>query len=274
MLRETLPLKALVFTTLSAPLKPGTVNRLSLDPEFEARLLEALTLVEFIDKAYSRGRELAEGRIAAYSMGLGDLIALALRSSIQLTGLKPILGLTVASITLSALKGVSDSQGRSLRSTVKQLITLTLYRSSPEDSVRLVEGLDATGMLRALEHLRNQGVTRSRISLEALTLGHLYEILSYVDTGFMLNLKDVDLLLELSRRAIEEKNVIAAISRAYMELASKKEIIDVRGFSLKSLSDLLRLDASLRARREELDSLLGGVYAVALLASTEKWPWI
>jgi hypothetical protein len=48
----------------------------------------------------------------------------------------------------------------------------------------------------------------------------------------------------------------------------------VRGFSLKSLSDLLRLDASLRARREELDSLLGGVYAVALLASTEKWPWI
>jgi hypothetical protein len=274
LLRETLPLKALVFTTLSAPLKPGTVNRLSLDPEFEARLLEALTLVEFIDKAYSRGRELAEGRIAAYSMGLGDLIALALRSSIQLTGLKPILGLTVASITLSALKGVSDSQGRSLRSTIKQLITLTLYRSSPEDSVRLVEGLDATGMLRALEHLRNQGVTRSRISLEALTLGHLYEILSYVDTGFMLNLKDVDLLLELSRRAIEEKNVIAAISRAYMELASKKEIIDVRGFSLKSLSDLLRLDASLRARREELDSLLGGVYAVALLASTEKWPWI
>ena len=57
MLRETLPLKALVFTTLSAPLKPGTVNRLSLDPEFEARLLEALTLVEFIDKAYRRSRE-------------------------------------------------------------------------------------------------------------------------------------------------------------------------------------------------------------------------
>jgi hypothetical protein len=89
LLKETLPLKALTFITLSAPVKPGTVNRISLDSEFEARLLEALTLVEFIDKAYTRGRELAEGRIAAHSMSLGDLMASALRSSMQLTGLKP-----------------------------------------------------------------------------------------------------------------------------------------------------------------------------------------
>ena len=274
MLKETLPLKALTFITLSAPVKPGTVNRISLDSEFEARLLEALTLVEFIDKAYTRGRELAEGRIAAHNMSLGDLMASALRSSMQLTGLKPILGLTVASITLSTLKGLSDSQGRSLRGSLRHLITSTLYRSSPEDSVKLVEGLEATGMSNALTHLRNQGVTRSRISLEALTLGHLYEILSYVDTGFMLNLKDLDIVLELSKKVVEEKNVIAAVSKAYVELASGRRIIDARGFSLKSLSDLLRLDASLRARREELDSLLGGVYAVVALASTERWPWI
>ncbi|MCC6060217.1 MAG: hypothetical protein LM578_01660, partial [Desulfurococcaceae archaeon] len=135
-------------------------------------------------------------------------------------------------------------------------------------------GLEATGMSNALTHLRNRGVTRSRISLEALTLGHLYEILSYVDTGFMLNLKDLDIVLELSKKVVEEKSVIAAVSKAYVELASSRRIIDARGFSLKSLSDLLRLDVSLRARREELDSLLGGVYAVVALASTERWPWI
>jgi len=89
LLKETLPLKALTFITLSAPVKPGTVNRMSPDSEFEARLLEALALVEFIDKAYTRGRELAEGRIAAHNMSLGDLMASALRSSMQLTGLKP-----------------------------------------------------------------------------------------------------------------------------------------------------------------------------------------
>ena len=90
----------------------------------------------------------------------------------------------------------------------------------------------------------------------------------------MLNLKDLDIVLELSKKVVEEKSVIVAVSKVYVELASSRRIIDARGFSLKSLSDLLRLDVSLRARREELDSLLGGVYVVVALASTGRWPWI
>jgi len=274
LLRETLQLKALTFTTLSTPLKPGTINRLTSDQEFELRLLEALTLTEFIDKAYIRGKDLGEGRITAQGLNLGSLIALALRTSMQLTGLKPIIGLTVASLTLSTLKGVSDVQGRDLRSSIKQLLLLTLYRSSSEDCIKLVEGLEIVGSSRIIAYLEEHGVSKSRIALEGLTLGHLYEILAYVDTGFALNLKDLDLILELLRKVVEEKSVVLAISRAYIELASIRKIIDIKGVSLKSLHDFFKLDKSLKTRREELDSLLGGVYAAAVLASLEKWPWI
>ncbi len=274
MLRETLQLKTLVFTTISTPLKPGTVNRLMLDHEFELRLIEALTVAEFIDKAYLKGRDLAEGRITAQNLGLGGLIALTLRTSMQLTTLRPLTGLTVAALTLSTLKGISDVQGRSLRDSVRQLLLYTLYRSSPEDSVKLVEGMELTGASRILSHLENGGITKNRIALEGLTLGHLYEALSHVDTGFMLNLKDLDVLLELSRKAGEEKSVIAGASKTFIELAYSRKVVDVRGVTLKSLNEFFKLDRSLRSKRDELDSLLGGVYLATTLAFLDRWPLI
>jgi len=274
LLRETLHLKALIFITLSVPFKPGTVNRLTLDHEFELRLLEAIPLAELVDKAYLRGRELAEGRITAQNLGLGGLVAQALRSSMQLTGLRPLVGLAVATLTLSTLKGVSDAQGRGLKGSLRQSLLYTLYRSSPDDSIKLVEGMESVGASRILSYLEGRGVTRSRISLEGLTLGHLFELLSSVDTGFMLNLRDLDLILELSRRAGGEKNVVMGVFRAYVDLASNRKILDTWGFELRSLHELLKLDRSLRSRRDELDSLIGGVYIVATLASLDRWPWI
>lgn len=271
-MRETLEVKFGLLLTISTPLKPGSVNRISLDSEFESRLLEAVSLFEFIDKAYMRGRELAEGRVTAQKLGLGGLLALALRTAIQLTGLRPILGLTVASITLSTLKGVLDQEGRGLREGLRQAILTVLYRSSPEDSLKLIEGLEATGLSRALAHLENRGVTRSRVALEALALGHLYEVLSEVDTGFMLNIRDLGRLLELSNRIRGEKSVVRAVAEAYKELAFERKLVSIEDLSIRSLEDFLRIDRKLRARREDLDSLLGGVYIAATLALVERWP--
>jgi len=272
-LREALEAKVGLLLTLVAP-KPGSINRFSLDSEFEGRVLEALAVLEFIDRAYARGRELAEGRITAQRVGLGGLISSALKSAAQISRLKPIPGLIAAPITLSALKALADQQGRGLRESLRQLILTLLYRSSPEDSLKLVEGLEAVGAARAVEQLEKLGVTRSRISMEALTLGHLYEALSGVDTGFTLNLKDLDRILELSTRISSEKSAIKAVVEAYKSLAYERKLLNPGELSVRSLEEFTALDRKLKARKEELDSLLGGVYIAVTVALLEKWPWM
>ncbi|MFN4046349.1 MAG: hypothetical protein ACK4H7_03310, partial [Acidilobaceae archaeon] len=214
-----MPLKASLMVTLSAPVKPGALTRLSPGFEFEKRLVEAMIILEHVEEAYDRGRLLADGRLAAQKIGLGELVSEALRDAYRKTGLKPLPGLASAAITISALKGFTDRQNAGLRGALRSSTNIVLYRSSPEDAMKLLEGLEAVSSTEYLSFLDKMGITKSRIKLEALTLGDLYEILGEVDSGFWLNAKKLEKLLEYSRTAAAERSLTLAAIKSFITIA-------------------------------------------------------
>ncbi len=272
-MRETMPLKASLIVTLSAPVKPGALTRLTLGFEFEKRLVESLIILDYVDEAYYRGKLLADGRIIIQKIGLGELVSEALRDAYRKTGLKPLPGLAAAALTLSTLKGFADKQGAGLRGALRGSMNLILYRGSPEDTLKLLEGLEAISSTEHLSRLDVMGVTKARVKLEALTLGDLYEILGEIDTGFWINTKKLDKLLEYSKIAAVEKSMTLAVAKSFAAIAVEKGLRELEKLEGTSMVEVLKIDRSLRSRGYNLDHLLGGTFIALALAASEKWPW-
>ncbi|MDM7275260.1 MAG: hypothetical protein P3X22_003950 [Thermoprotei archaeon] len=272
-MRETIPLKVSLMVTLSAPVKPGALTRLVPGFEFEKRLVEAVIILNYIDDSYERGRLLADGELTIQKIGLGELVLEALREAYRSSGLKPLSGLVAAALTLSTLKGFADRQGRGLRGALRSSTTLILYRSSLEDSLKLLEGLEAVSSTEHLSLLDKRGVTRTKIRLEALTLGDLYEILGEADSGFWLNSRKLDKLLEYSKIAASEKSMTLAAIKSYTAIAIEKGLRELEKLDITNIVEALKLDRSLRSKGYNLNHLLGGTFIAIALAASEKWPW-
>ncbi|MEB3779161.1 MAG: hypothetical protein GSR85_02880 [Desulfurococcales archaeon] len=259
MIRAVEDILKFMILTLSTPLKPGSVHRLSPDPEFEHRLVEVLSIAGFMEEAYRRGSDLAQGRITASSLGLGHLIGQGYRRVFEEADVKPLPGVTASCITLSAIMGYSVESGLDPLQSLSRLILNTIYRSGPDDAISMIEGMEAVGLADELLHLEYKGLTKRAIKLEARSLGDVFEVLAERDAGFLLNIKNYNDILRLARRAQASKSIIHAILRTYLDLAS---IVDprFRGMDESRINakTLARLDKEVRATGR-LDSLLGGV---------------
>lgn len=272
-MQETMPLKASLMVTLSAPVKPGALTRLSPGFEFEKRLVEAVIILDYVDEAYDRGRLLADGRLTAQKIGLGELVSEALRDAYRKTGLKPLPGLASAAITLSTLKGFTDKQSVGLRGALRGSTNIILYRSSPEDAMELLEGLEAVSSTEHLSFLDKMRITKTKVKLEALTLGDLYEILGEVDSGFWLNAKKLDKLLEYSKTAAAERSLTLAATKSFITMAVEKGLGELEKLDGTNIVEALKIDRSLRGKGYNLNYLLGGAFIAAALAASERWPW-
>ncbi|MEN2999937.1 MAG: hypothetical protein ABDH61_05120 [Acidilobaceae archaeon] len=265
-MKEVLPLKASLLVTLSAPLKPGATSRLSA--AFERRLLEAAVMLEEVERAYWRGREVSEGRSSLQSISIGAALLSAMSEVSRVTGERPMIGLLAASLSLSFMKGLSDGASRPLRANIRALVSSVLYRGNVEDTLRLLEALEVSGDGELSELLERRGVTKASARMNALSPGNVYEVLGEVETGFWLNLRDLDRLLELSRSIEGERGIVSAIQKAYLSLLEERGVA-VRG---KDVRELLKLDATLR-EQGSFDRLLGAVFLAGAIAAVERWPW-
>lgn len=265
-MREVLPLKASLLLTLSAPLKPGATTRLSA--AFERRLLEAAAVLEEMERVYWRGREVSEGRSSLQSFSIGAALHSAMGDASRVTGERPSVGLLAASITLSFLKGLSDGASRSLRANLRTALSSLLYRGNVDDALRLLEALEVSGDGELAELLERRGLTKTSVKINALSPGSVYETLGELETGFWLNLRNLDRLLELSRSIEAESSIVSAVQRVYLSLLEGRGIA-VRG---KDARELLKLDSTLR-ERGGFERLLGAVFLAVGIAAIERWPW-
>ncbi len=255
-------LRLALLMVVSAPVKPGTVHRLRLDPDYEVRLAEVTVVSRYLDEAYERGRMLAAGRVDARSLGLGRLFSQAVRDVFEFTEEKPLAGLAFAALGASVVVGYSSETGREVADEFKRLARLLVYGTGSEDTLAFLDGLEAIGYADALLELDKAGISRRLISLEDLPLGEVLEKIQSVDTGFAFNLRGYNTLLVAWRRARQSKSLVELVLRAFYELGVDSGIIpEARGNSISS--HLASLDK--RLEKGSTDKLLGGTAWIALM---------
>ncbi|MCE4624791.1 MAG: hypothetical protein F7C35_02870 [Desulfurococcales archaeon] len=263
------PVGEAYLLTLSAPIKPGAAHRLVATPEFEIRLVEYLAVEGYLHRAYENGSKLARGTIDGSKLGLGKLIGEALRSAFEKTEVRPITGLIAGLIPVSAAFGYYvQHESITPEEALRRIMISGLYNSPPQETLALVEGLEAVSDSPLLLHLEDKGFTKNRILLNKIGLGELYEVLVEKDTGFLLNYKGLSLIRELEATIRKGQNTLHGIVLAYVHLL--KKIANVRVDAAKlTVKELARLDNTLRGK-SDYNRLLGGVaIALALILFSE-----
>ena len=258
MSEKILPILEAYSLTLSAPIKPGALHRLIASPEYEIRLVEMVSVVPSLEEAYRRGEALARGSIDARMLGLGALTGKALLSAFEKTEVRPLSGLIASMVAASAALGYYRGLGKISPPEALRRIAKYLYSSPPEDSIALIRGLEAVTERDLILLLDRSGITPNRIELEGIRLGDIYEILSTLDKGFLVNLRGVNTIFELRSEIVNSSNIVEGIVRAYIRLLPPK-YKPVR----LDLKELLRIDKSLRDRR--FTRLLGPIGAATAL---------
>jgi hypothetical protein len=252
-LHEDLVKTLLVF--VSTPIKPGGVHRLMPGREFESRLIEAHIIGSSAISAYVKGRSLASGKIDVKGLSLGKLIGESLKTSYEATGMKPLIGLHAASITLAALLGYHGSGD--LRSRLSGLLNVILYRGSSEDSIELYRALEATAASEYLLELSKAGISATSIMLRGITLGDLYEALSKLDTGFWLNLRMYSSILRVVSSLEGSESLSEASVKSYLAM------LPIFGVNIKrgGLRELMEAEKELRRRGFDGSKVMGGAFA-------------
>ena len=257
--REVIKLSRLLLLTISTPVKPGAIHRLRLGNEFENIIQEAVRIIEHMEYAYRYGRDLHRGSRTIASIGLGKLIGESMVSVFNDLEQRPIPGLHAAPITAALMLGYKpegDAYTR-LSTGVKAII----YRIPPEDSIALIEAMEASSLGDLLTHLDNKGITRRSIMLQGMSLGDLFEALSTADTGFMLTYKGLKILKEL-KSTLKTGKAPGIILDSYLALVKAYGLKDAEAGNLKKLA---KMDAELVRRGVSLNNLLGGTFLLSLL---------
>ncbi|MCE4611748.1 MAG: hypothetical protein F7B17_07260 [Desulfurococcales archaeon] len=260
-MEEAHRLARVLLVFISSPVKPGATHRLEPTREFEARLVEALTLSKYMEEAWEKGRMLASGRIDARGVELGKLISESMVRSLEASGLEPLAGLHATAILLSAASGYL--RGGELSSGLPKALTPLLYRGGPEAAENLLEALDSAGLRELVWRLEERGITRSSVRFHSLALGDVFEALSHVDSGFWLNARTYSRVLEISSRLEGSQNLVEASVRAYLEVlkAMGVEVGVGRGFRA-----LVEADRKLRREGFQGWRALGGAYSAVAIA--------
>ncbi len=261
-------LRELLLLVLSAPVKAGAVHRLRLDPEFEARLSEATILFKYLEEAFNKGRNLAKGILDAKSLGLGSLFSSALKDAFDFTEKKPLPGLSFASLSLALIAGYASITGRDVISEMRRLVRLTLYSNPSDETIAMVEGLEAIGGSDYLLALERNDITKRSIRLNALTIGDIAEKLQSIDSGFLYNIKGIGVIREISSSTSLSKNIIEAIIKAYYLLGVRNSI-----FAPVENQRIIDYMISLEKKGKAIEKgnrLLGGVYLSIGLIHVEK----
>ncbi len=254
-------LRVLLALTVSTPIKPGAIHRLVESPVFEKRLVEALTVSEVLGDAYSRGREVALGDRSAQALGLGGLIAQAYRRSFEVADVRPLTGLAAAAVSMAAIAGYLGGLGRGLREGLRHGVLTLLYSGGARDSIDFIDGLEAVGDSDALVHLERQGLSKRVVRLEDVPLGDVFEKLSGLDKGFLVNLRGYQEIAGLARQAERAKSVAAAILSSYVALLEREGVRIERPLTARRLA---LLDKGLREGGGG-DRLLGAVFAATTI---------
>ena len=256
-----------LLITLSVAIKPGALHRLTLSGEFEQRLMELAEVLDPMEEAYRRGRNLALGKVTSQGMGLGQLVGRAVREAFDASGQTPLTGLWTASVVMSSIAGYADEAGIDMVESLRTLIVRVLYGSSPADAEELLSALADVNDSDLVNYLADKGITQNYIAMNALTLGDLFENLYQVDLGFMLNLKSYQELVRASKILAGSQDLTSGVVRAYMHLASPLLAPDAReaaeqGLDLKRLA---RLDKALEPMRSRYNRVLGGLFYSVVL---------
>jgi hypothetical protein len=258
--------------TLSTPIKPGAVHRLSLSTEFEVRLAEAAAVLHAFETSYQRGKELARGDRDARSLSLGKVIGSALIRAFEHTEVRPLTGVITSLIIASASYGYFQhvSSRTTAEDSLRRIVS-ALYSSTPEDTLHFIEGLEGVGDSDLLLILDREGYTRRKIEMNSLSLGYVFEVLAKEDTGFYANYRFLNNILDVTSQIKGSPNLLKGVLSAYMNLLSKK----LGGPSLPStlsLRQLKELDDRLSSDRGTYNRLLGVIALGVALVLFEEPP--
>ncbi len=252
-------LKELMVIVISTPVKAGAIHRLKIDPSFESRLAEAVVTFKYIEEAFERGRGLAKGSLDSHTLGLGTLFGRAVRDAFEFTGRKPLVGLVYASLSLAVVAGYADVTGRGVLEEAGRIVRTVLYGNEPEDTVALVEGLEAVGASDYLLKLEKSNITKRSVRLNMLPIGDLAEKLQEVDEGFSYNIRGITRIRDLYSGLHNVRNLAEAIIKTYYRLGV------ARGLFTKNIPEDKIFGYMVKVEKEgklgeEGNRLLGGVY--------------
>jgi hypothetical protein len=269
-------IKRALMLTLTSPIKPGSIHRFMPEIEFEERIIEAIEVFDIIDESHKRGRELALGNIDLGSLGLGHLISTAYKKSFEIINERPIPGIAAAAIVLSSIDGYSEALKQNVINNIGSFLSKLLYKGKPNDTVEFIESLEDLGLSNYISLLEKANINKNYIEYEGRTLGDIFEVLSKIDAGFMINIKDYSNLLKLSKLIINSKNAIHASIKSYIYIG--KDLYKINDFSDLDINDpnllnkLSSKDKVLKRNREDLNSILGGVLITLYLALNYENP--
>lgn len=262
---EDIAATALVF--ISAPVKPGSLHRLQIGWDYEARIAEVAMYCGAVREAFERGRQLWRGERDTRSISLGGIIRSYALKAFDKIGEEPLIGLLASLTVSSSLLGYSEAAQEKPSPLLPRFIQYALYRSLPVDALNLLEALEAVGASSYVLQLDSRGINRRTIELQSLPLGELFEALSSIDSGFWLNLRSYSSVLRIAREASRAGSLVEASLATYGLVA---DALGVKVNSSLPVREALKIDMDLRRKGVNLHAALGGALAAVLIAYAEN----
>ena len=271
-----------VHLAVYSSIKPGAYHRLRLDHESRFLVSNTLSVTDQIIEAIEYGERVRRGEIALTGIGIGRLIAKALRESYRWNGGRVYPSTIIPQIIYSIALSHSDIDSFIRDSgKVRRSLDLILAINKWSEIKQVVDTLKSIHRNDMYEHLVSTGITQLAGIEGSVDFSELFRVLGSKWPAFTsLDIRDykipeyVKKLLEYYKRYGDAENAVVAL---YLELVRDKipdwarKLVDEafeKGLmsSREGAKKLFELDTLLRKRNVSLKEYVGLLAIITSLA--------
>ncbi len=216
-----------IHLAVYSSIKPGAYHRLRLDQESRLLVSNTLSTIDQIVEAIEYGERVRKGEIALTSIGIGRLIARALRESYRWNGGRVYPSTIIPQILYSIALSHSNIDSFVKDSgKVRKTLDLLLSISKWSEIKQVVDTLRSVHRDDMYEHLVSTGITQLAGIEGGVSFGEVFRVLGSRWPAFLsLDIRDyripdyVKLLMNYYKKFGDTENSIVAL---YLELVKDK----------------------------------------------------
>ncbi|MCD6488366.1 MAG: triphosphoribosyl-dephospho-CoA synthase [Desulfurococcales archaeon] len=207
-------------------IKPGGVHRLRIDATAYNMMSSCISVMEYIVKAMDIGEKVRRGDLAANSIGLGRLLARAIREAYRWNR-NTYVDIIVPSITNALILSYVEPDSVIRRAgELRRALDIMIGGTRWRDIREFMDALRSIGDSEKIEHLRDTGISYSQAMAQGLSLSDAFNTLASKWPGFLVStprdqssLDYVKTIMEYYRRYRDANNAIIAL---YLDMISPR----------------------------------------------------
>jgi len=271
-----------VYLAVYSSVKPGCYHRFRLDDNGFSVVSSTLSIIDYINKALEYGDKARRGEIALSSVGVGQLVAKALREAYRWLGERVYPSTIIPQLVYALALGHSNAESFTEDlGKIRNSLSIILSINKWSEVKQILEALKSIRKNDMYEHVVSAGVTPLTGIEGSTSLAEVFRVLSSRWPAFTaLDLSEYrmpDYVKKLLEYRKHYSNPETAITALYLDLVKHKmpewavkeieDVVKTTGLdSRESFKKLLEIDGKLRRSGVVFDDYVGLLAMITALA--------